>query len=224
MPVLGAAATGLIGLAFVPDPAPAGTPLARDAASTSVVGGSSITSVGGAVSPAPARSPAESALAADAPGAMVVPVPGGVQSPDFVVPRPVVVPGSIVPPYVPRGVSPTLHPPLARCGGYSTPRRVTPTVVAAKGSAVVSFPADTSAAVHSYRVQAVSQRLVRGHQPAHVVASVPQRRGCGQVTVTLPGLRSGTPYVFFLEEETADPHYSTTRFVQVGRSQPVVIG
>ena len=223
VPVLGATATGLIGLAFVPDPAPAG-PLARDAASVAVLGGSSITTVGGAVVPGPPRSPAESALAADAPGAIVVPIPGGVQPPTFVVPRPVTVAGSIVPPYVPIGVSPKLTPPPAKCGGYATPRQVTPTVVPGKASATVSFPADASTAVRSYRVQAISQRLVGGGQPARVVGTAPQTSGCGQVSVTLSGLRSGTPYVFSLDEETADPHYPVTRFVQVGSSQPVVMG
>jgi hypothetical protein len=223
VPVLGAAATGLIGLAFVPDPAPA-APLAQDAASVAPVGGSSITTVGGAVVPAPPRSPAESALAADAPGAIVVPIPGGVQPPTFVVPRPVTVAGSIVPPYVPIGVSPKLTPPPAKCGGYATPRQVTPTVVPGTGTATVGFPADASTAVHSYRVQAIRQRLVGGSQPARVVGTAPQVSGCGQVSVTLSGLRSGTPYVFSLDEETADPHYPVTRFVHVGTSQPVVIG
>ena len=222
VPVLGAAATGLIGLAFLPDPAPA-APLARDAASVAAVAGS-ITSVGGAVSPAPVRSPADAGLAANAPGAIVVPVPDRVQPPTFVVPRPVVVPGSVVPPYVPVGVSPKLTPPPAKCGGYATPRKVTPTVVPGTGAATVSFPADSSATVRSYRVQAVSQRLVGGSQPARVVATVPQRSGCRQITVTVSGLRSRTPYVFFLDEETADPHYPVTRFVQVGQSEAVVIG
>jgi hypothetical protein len=222
--VLGAAATGLIGLAFVPDPAPATAPLAQDAAAVAALGGSSTTTVGGTGAAAPVRSPADAALAADAPGAIVVPVPGGVQAPTFVVPRPVVVPGSIVPPYVPVGVPAKLSPPPAKCGGYATPRQVTPTVVPGQGSATVSFPADTSTAVRSYRVQAVGQRLVGGSQPPRVVATAPQRSGCGQVTVTVSGLRSGTPYVFFLEQETADPHYPVTRFVQVGRSGAVVVG
>jgi hypothetical protein len=198
--------------------------LAQDAASVAAVGGSSITSVGGAVSPAPVRSSADAALAANAPGAIVVPLPDRVQPPTFVVPRPVVVPGSIVPPYVPVGVSPKLTPPPAKCGGNGTPRSVRPTVVPGAGSARVSFPADSSTAVRSYRVQAVSQRLVGGSQPAHVVATAPQRSGCGQITVTLSGLRSRTPYVFFLEEETADPHYPVTRFVSVGSSDAVAIG
>jgi hypothetical protein len=65
---------------------------------------------------------------------------------------------------------------------------------------------------------------VGGSQPARIIATAPQQSGCGQITVTLSGLNSGTPYVFSLDEETADPHYPVTRFVQVGSSSPVVIG
>jgi hypothetical protein len=57
-----------------------------------------------------------------------------------------------------------------------------------------------------------------------VVATAAQKRPCGQVSVSLRGLRSGTAYVFLLEEQTPDPHYPVTRFVQVGRSEAVVIG
>jgi hypothetical protein len=212
IPVLAAAATGLIGLAFVPDTVPA--PLAQDAAAVAAVD----------PGPAPALPPAAAAAAANVPGAIVVPVPGGVAAPTFVVPRPVVVPGAAVPPYVPVGKAARTSPPRARCGGYTTPRLVTPAVTPGRGRATVTFPADGSAPVRSYRVQAVSQRLVAGRQPPPVVAAAAQKRACGQVTVSLSGLRSGTAYVFLLEERTPDPHYPVTRFVQVGRSDAVVIG
>jgi hypothetical protein len=151
-------------------------------------------------------------------------VPGGVAAPTFVVPRPVVVPGAVVPPYVPVGEPARTSPPRARCGGYATPRQVPPAVTPGRGRATVTFPADGSASVRSYRVQAVSQRLVAGRQPPPVVATAAQKRACGQVGVTLRGLRSGTAYVFLLEEQTTDPHYPVTRFVQIGRSEAVVIG
>jgi hypothetical protein len=217
IPVLAAAATGLIGLAFVPDPVPA--PLAQDAAAIAAVDMAGVDP--GA---APALPPAAAAAAANVPGAIVVPVPGGVAAPTFVVPRPVVVPGAVVPPYVPVGKAARTSPPRARCGGYTTPRQVTPAVTPGRGRATVTFPADGSAPVRSYRVQAISQRLVAGRQLPPVVAAAAQKRACGQVTVTLRGLRSGTAYVFLLEEQTPDPHYPVTRFVQVGRSDAVVIG
>lgn len=213
IPVLTAAAAGLIGLAFVPDGGVT-TAVAVDAAAAA------------APSAAPAP-PSGSSVAngAMANGAIVIPAPAVQPPPAFVVPHPVVVPGAIVPPYVPYGVPARTSPPPARCGGYSTPRRVTPSVAAGIGSATVSFPADLSTAVRSYRVEAVSQALVGGQQPPHVVGTAAQVSTCsGQLSVVLTGLTSGAPYVFWLEEETADPHYPVTRFVQVGSSQPVVIG
>jgi hypothetical protein len=142
----------------------------------------------------------------------------------MIVPRPEVVRQAVVPPYVPRGVVPKTVPPPARCGGYSTPRKVTPTVVAGPASASVSFPSDPSSTVQGYRVEAVSQQLVTGSQPPHVVGTAPQRTGCGQVTVQLTGLVSGQPYVFWLEEKQVDAVTGKTQFVGVGSSEPVVIG
>jgi len=140
------------------------------------------------------------------------------------VPRPEVVRQAVVPPYVPRGVSPTTSPPPAKCGGYSTPRRITPTVVPGPAAATVSFPSDPSTDVHGYRVQAVSQALTGGTQPPHVVATAGQRTGCGAVSVTLGGLASGQTYVFWLEEQQVDAVSGKTLYVQVGSSEPVLIG
>jgi hypothetical protein len=42
--------------------------------------------------------------------------------------------------------------------------------------------------------------------------------------VTLTGLRPGTPYVFWLEELQSDPHSTAESMVQVGSSEPVVVG
>jgi hypothetical protein len=140
------------------------------------------------------------------------------------VPHPEVVRQAVVPPYVPRGVSPVTSPPPARCGGYSTPRKITPTVVPGTGSATVSFPSDPSTDVQGYRVEAVDQVLVTGSQPPHVVATAGQRTGCGPVSVTLGGLTSGRHYVFWLEEQQVDSGNQKTQFVQVGSSEPVAIG
>jgi hypothetical protein len=73
-------------------------------------------------------------------------------------------------------------------------------------------------------VEAVSQALTTGTQPPHVVATAGQRAGCGTVTVSLAGLTSGAPYVFWLEERQVTPGNGQTEYVQVGTSQPVVIG
>lgn len=202
--MLGAVATGLIGLAFVPD-LPAGDgadPV--DAAATAPVAGD-FTSTGGT-------------------GAIVIPAPAVAGPPTMIVPHPEVIRQAVVPPYVPHGVSPKTSPPPAKCGGYSTPRRITPTVVTGTGAATVSFPSDASTDVHAYRVEAVSQALSAGTQPPHVVATAAQISGCGTVTVGLSGLTSGTSYVFWLEEQQVQPGNGKTLYVQVGSSEPTVIG
>jgi hypothetical protein len=205
-PVLGTTAAGLLGLAFVPDlPGGDGT-RAVDAA---------------AVAPA---SPVNGFWTSGGAGAIVVPAPAVAAPPSMVVPHPEVVRQLVVPPYVPVGEPARTSPPPARCGGYATPRRITPTVVAGAGSATVTFPSDPSTDVRGYRVQAVSQHLVPGGQPPHVVGTAPQRTGCGDVTVTLTGLASGDPYVFWVEEQQVDATNGKTQFVQVGSSEPVGIG
>lgn len=206
MPVLAVAATGLIGLAFVPD-LPAGDGVrAVDAAAT-----------------APAANPGNFSSTGGT-GSILIPAPAMAAPPTMIVPHPEVVRVGVAPPYVPYGVSPRTLPPPAKCGGYSTPRRITPTVVPGTGAATVSFPSDPSSDVHGYRVQAVSQALVTGAQPPHVVATAGQRTGCGTVTVGLSGLTSGVAYVFWLEEQQVDAGNGMTRYVQVGSSEPIVIG
>jgi hypothetical protein len=207
-PVLATTATGLVGLAFLPDlPGGEGT-RAVDAA---------------AVAPAAPATPATGFSTSGGTGSIVVPAPAVAAPPSMIVPHPEVVRQAVVPPYVPVGRAPTLTPPPAKCGGYATPRRLTPTVVPGTGSATVTFPADPSLDVRGYRVQAVDQRLVTGTQPAHVVATAAQVSGCVDVTVALSGLTSGNPYVFWVEEQQVDDAHQLTQFVQVGSSEPVVV-
>jgi hypothetical protein len=206
VPVLAVVAAGLIALAFLPDlPNGDGVRAVGAAASAPVVPANGFSSTGGT-------------------GAIVIPAPAVGAPPSLVVPRPEVVHGLVVPPYVPRGVSPDTSPPPARCGGYATPRRITPTVAPGAGQATVTFPSDPSKDVQGYRVQAVNQHLVTGDQPPHVVATAGQVTGCAVVTVALTGLTPGDPYVFWVEEQQVDASNGKTQFVQVGTSQPVVIG
>ncbi|MGY1823052.1 hypothetical protein [Geodermatophilus sp. SYSU D00079] len=125
-------------------------------------------------------------------------------------------------PMVPRGVPMETEPPEALCGGYGTPRRISPTVVPGPGTAAVSWPADGHADVRRYRVQAVSQRLVPGAQPVPVQQVVGQAANCRPVGVTLTGLERGVPHVFWLEEEIEGD--LGLRWVQVGTSAPITIG
>jgi hypothetical protein len=123
------------------------------------------------------------------------------------------------------GTPPTFSRRPDACGGGATaPRRMAPGVVAGAGSATLDWMADGRPEVLGYRVQAVSQRLVAGEQPAAVVQSAAQPAGCVPVTVTITGLTSGVPYVFWLEEQVTSASTGVTRLVQVGTSEAVVIG
>ncbi|MGY2080839.1 hypothetical protein [Modestobacter sp. SYSU DS0657] len=154
---------------------------------------------------------AGSAAARQADTGLVVPQP----------PRPhriVVVPNANV------GRPPVLEHRPDPCGGFSSPRRMTPGVVPGPGSATVSWMTAGRAEVLSYRVSAVSQQLVPGEQADPVRQVVPAAEGCQEQAVVLAGLAPGVPYVFWLEEETLSPSTGTTRLYQVGTSAPVVIG
>ncbi|MGY1856016.1 hypothetical protein [Modestobacter sp. SYSU DS0290] len=154
---------------------------------------------------------AGSAAAQQAETGLVVPQP----------PRPhriVVVPNANV------GRAPELEHRPDPCGGSTSPRRMAPGVVAGPGSATVSWMSDGRAEVLSYRVSAVSQRLVPGEQAEPVRQVVPAAEGCQEQAVVLAGLAPGVPYVFWLEEETLSPSTGVARLYQVGTSAPVVIG
>ena len=80
------------------------------------------------------------------------------------------------------------------------------------------------AEVLGYRVSAVSQTLRSGGQAAPPVRTVAQPADCGPVSLAFTGLTPGDAYVFWLEERTVDATTSVERLVQIGTSQPVVIG
>ena len=160
---------------------------------------------------------------ADLSGGIVDPEPQ-VDLPGVAVPVPRDVDLEIVPPMVPRGIIPEYTPPPAPCGGYTSPRQIAPAVVPGVGSATLTWMADSdNEVVRGYRVQAVSQQLVTGLQPAPPQQLVAQRDDCGEVATTMTGLTSGVPYVFWLEEQVWDEAAQVMEFVQVGRTAPVVI-
>lgn len=123
------------------------------------------------------------------------------------------------------GTPPVYRPRSDGCGGAgTTPRRIVPGVVPGPGSATLDWMSDDRPEVVGYRVQAVSQRLVGGQQPAPVVRAVAQVEGCQPVTVTVDGLTPGDPYVFWFEEQVTSASTGVTRLVQVGTTAAVVIG
>ena len=134
-------------------------------------------------------------------------------------------PGRItIVPNAARGTQPAYTPRPDPCGGMTTPRRIVPGVVPGPGSASLDWMPDDRPEVVGYRVQAVSQQLVGGEQPAPVVQTVAQVTGCAPVTATITGLTAGTPYVFWLEEQVTSASTGVTRTVQVGATGAVVIG
>jgi hypothetical protein len=122
------------------------------------------------------------------------------------------------------GTAPPLTPRTPSCGGSVAPHRISPGVQPGAGSATVSWMGGGRAEVQGYRISAVSQLLVGGSQPAPRSLTVAAPAGCAPVTATMTGLVPGTPYVFWLEEQTVDPATTVVRFVQVGTSDAVVIG
>ena len=162
-----------------------------------------------------------SGIAGDSNGVRVT--DGNVSS-GLVVPQPPRPNGITIQPWARYGVSPTLTPLEPACGGYSSPKRITPGVVAGAGSATVTWQSDNRSEVGSYQVSAVSQQPVTGAQPAPVTATVAQPTGCQPVTVTVTGLVSGQYYVFWLEEQVTSPTTGRVRLDQVGSSSAVLIG
>jgi hypothetical protein len=123
------------------------------------------------------------------------------------------------------GTPPAYSPRPDACGGAgTTPRRMVPGVVAGVGAATLDWMSDNRPEVLGYRVQAVSQRLVGGEQPAPVTQDVAQPAGCVPVSATITGLTPGEPYVFWLEEQVTSASTGVTRLVQVGTTSAVVIG
>ncbi|MGY1815741.1 hypothetical protein [Blastococcus sp. SYSU D00820] len=164
-------------------------------------------------------------VAAAVPQYPAVPVPEPVvEAPALAVPVPGRIEVELPNPMVPHGQVTEFEPPPATCGGYGNPRRIPPGVVPGAGSATISWQADGRTDVLGYRVQAVSQQLVTGQQPAPVQVEVAQRDDCGPVEVVVGGLTPGVPYVFWLEELVRDRQTEVTRYLQVGTSDAVTVG
>lgn len=133
-----------------------------------------------------------------------------------------VVPGAIFPsatPSLPALPSPSYVPP---CPRYPQPKDIPLQVTPGSGSAQVSWVSDGDASVQSYRVSAISQRLVGGTQPAAPTTTTPPGVGCGPRSVTFSGLGHGAGYVFWLEEGIPDAA-GGLRYWMVGQSTGVLV-
>jgi hypothetical protein len=88
------------------------------------------------------------------------------------------------------------------------------TVTPGKGSLKVTWPRQYTS---NYRITAVKQPLVSGNQPAYPWQSVAAGTGC-TVTATITGLKSGVPYVVWLDAPNTGHELDGTRHLYSGRS------
>jgi hypothetical protein len=87
-------------------------------------------------------------------------------------------------------------------------------VVPGAGRFTVTWPRQYNS---SYRITAVKQPLISGNQPAYTWQNVPAGTGC-TVTATITGLKSGVPYVVWLDAPDTGYERDGTRHPYSGRS------
>jgi hypothetical protein len=88
------------------------------------------------------------------------------------------------------------------------------TIVPGAGSLTVTWPRQYDS---NYRLTAVPQPLVSGNQPAHTWQNVAAGTGC-TVTATISGLKSGKPYVVWLDAPNTGHERDGTRHPYSGKS------
>ncbi|WP_067494784.1 hypothetical protein [Actinoplanes sp. TFC3] len=103
--------------------------------------------------------------------------------------------------------------------GCSTAYEVDPvlipvTVTPGKGRLTVTWPRQYDS---DYRIAAVKQPLISGAQPNYKWQYVPTPPGC-TATATITGLKSGTPYIVWLDAPNTGYERDGTRHPYSGRS------
>jgi hypothetical protein len=88
------------------------------------------------------------------------------------------------------------------------------TVVPAKGSLTVTWPRQYDS---GYRITAVKQPVITGTQPPYAWQSVPAGTNC-TVTATIKGLKSGVPYIVWLDAPNTGYERDGTRHLYSGAS------
>jgi hypothetical protein len=88
------------------------------------------------------------------------------------------------------------------------------TVVPGKRSVAVTWPRQWDS---NYRVAAVPQVLVSGKQPTYPWMNIAPASGC-TVSATITGLKSGAPYVIWLDAPNTGYERDGSRHPQSGRS------
>jgi hypothetical protein len=120
------------------------------------------------------------------------------------------------------GTRPPVLPPVSflpvapGCGRSWTvdPVLIPMTVEPGAGSVTVTWPRQYAS---NYRITAVPQPLVSGAQPAYAWQDVAAGTGC-TVTATITGLKSGAPYVIWLDAPDTGHERDGTRHPYSGKS------
>jgi hypothetical protein len=99
---------------------------------------------------------------------------------------------------------------FARIDAVLIPLTVTP----GKGTLKITWPQEFAS---NYRVAAVAQPLVSGPQKPEVWQNVAPAAGC-TVTTTITGLKSGVPYIVWLDAPNTGSERDGTRHPYSGRS------
>lgn len=111
----------------------------------------------------------------------------------------------------------------AACGGYLYESKYNNYgVVAGVGSATVTWQKAGQPQVIEYRVAAVAEDLVPGEQPAPIWITVPRGEGCGPISGTITGLKSGARYDFWVDVVTTSVTGRTREFM-IGRTPTIVV-
>jgi hypothetical protein len=97
------------------------------------------------------------------------------------------------------------------------------TVVSGSSSATISWPRTGDPPPATYRIAAVPQRLVSGEQPHIEWRTVTAGPGC-KVTMTINGLITGEPYVFWLDAPDSGHQPDGTPRPTHGRSSVIYAG
>ena len=164
--------------------------------STLGLGGSSGSGSGTSASPAPSATPWQRYNAGSA-----TPTPAGSK---YGSRSPALPPVSFLP------VDPACTETFTRIDAVLIPLKVVP----AKGSLVVTWPRQYNS---GYRITAVKQPLITGAQPGYTWQSLPAATGCVG-TATITGLKSGVPYIVWLDAPNTGYELDGTRHLYSGRS------
>ena len=174
-----------------------------------LLGGCGMVGLGSSATPGPSASPSPSVSLGLVTGSGWIVVESGSPTQSPAVPPTAGSPSPALPPasFLPVDRSCT---PSGDLAAVQIPLTVTP----GAGKLTISWPRQWNS---GYRITAVPQLLVSGYQPTPTWQTVPAGTGC-TVTATISGLKSGTPYVVWLDAPGTGAERDGGRHPYSGRS------